>query len=134
MPRRSTLKQRIAATRWQEINTALKYFDGKCAVCGKSILIQRLRPKPHTRLDFRGFAFHHLEYRDGEPRRKNYPKGTKGTWKYKKAVIPFVIKHRSEFLLVDRGCHKLIEDIKQKSRTKPQVIPSLMLAVYLTKT
>ncbi len=128
------LQQRAARIRWNEIRLARKFFDSKCACCPKSILTSRIRPKPHTILSFVGFLYHHLEYRPGEPRRKDYPKGYTGLWDYKEDVLPFVEKYHDEFLLLCGGCHDLVEQIYRKCKNHPEIMPAIMLAVKLTRT
>lgn len=124
----------MARIRWYEIRVALLFFNGKCYGCGKSVLTPRIRPKPHTILSFVGFLFHHLEYRSGEPRRKDYPPSDEGKWNYKEDVMPFVEKHHDEFLLFCKGCHNLVEDLYNKCKTHPERMASIMLAVKLTHT
>ena len=118
--------------RWKEITLARKFFNGSCHFCGKSIITNRKRPKPHTKLDFKGFQYHHLRYVQGEPRSKDY--GKNAFWDYKKAVLPIVEKHPDEFLLVDRGCHKILELVLIKHRKNPEFILKLDLGVRMTQT
>lgn len=128
------IQQRAARIRWWEIRLAMLFFNGKCSGCGKSIITHRIRPRPHTLLSFIGFLYHHLEYRDGEPRRKDYPKGYTGLWDYKEDVLPFVEKYHDEFLLLCGGCHDLVEKIYRKCKNHPERLACIMLAVKLTRT
>jgi len=70
----------------------------------------------------------------GEPRRRDYPNGSEGTWTYKKAVLPFVERHHDEFMLLDKGCHQILERSILKSRKFEPFPIRLSEAVRLTKT
>jgi hypothetical protein len=126
-------KIEIAQIRWQEIQLARKHFNGCCFCCRRSVITNRKRPKPHTKLSFVGFSFHHLVYRKGEPRRKDY-KGKDATWRYKRDVLPYVAKYPNEFLLTDKGCHNIIEKCRNKTKKRSDFMWYLIEAVKRTKT
>lgn len=132
-PYLTSRQESIARVRINEIMIARKYFNGCCNLCGRSIIIDRKRPKPHTKLDFTGFLYHHLFYFKGEPRRKDY-QGPNATWDYKSALIPIILKHPDEFLLLDKGCHKILESCVIKTKRKTDFNERLTNAVRITKT
>lgn len=123
----------IARVRINEIMIARKYFNASCNLCGRSIIINRKRPKPHTKMDFTGFLYHHLFYFTGEPRRKDYI-GPNATWDYKNALIPIILKHPNEFLLLDKGCHKILESCIIKTKRRLDFNERLTNAVKMSKT
>ena len=120
--------------RWREITLARKYFNGSCFLCKKSIITNRKRPYPHTKISFVGFVYHHKQYFEGDPRRKNYPPGSAGTWPYKRDLLPFVERYHNEFLLLDKGCHKILESVIIKARKYPPFTSRLSLGVDMTDT
>lgn len=126
-----TTNKEIQSIRDEEIRIALKYFHGKCHCCTRSV--HKKKRKKWT-LSFIGFLYHHLEYRDGEPRRKNYPKGATGTWKYKKDVLPFVEKYHKDFLLLCIPHHAVLEKLKRIYDHHPDWFESIIDAVKKTRT
>jgi len=126
-----TTNKEIESIRAEEIRLALKYFNGKASCCSRSITKKKRKKIIKS---FMGFQYHHLEYRDGEPRRKNYPKGATGTWQYKRDVLPFVEKYHSEFLLVDTPHHHIIERLYRVYKHHPEWLELIIIAVKRTKT
>ena len=126
-----TTNKEIAEIRAEEIRLAEKYFQGKCCCCTRTI--SKTKRKKIVK-SFVGFQYHHLEYRTGEPRRKNYPKGATGTWKYKKDVLPFVEKYHKEFILVDTPHHHIIEKLYRIYKHHPDWLDLIIIAVKQTKT
>ena len=125
-------QQEQALIRWSEITLARKHFNGSCFFCGKSIITNRKRPRPHTKISFVGFLYHHLRYFQGEPRRKDY--GPNGTWEYKKAVLPIIQRHPEDFLLLDKGCHTILEQVLIKYRKYENFMFRLEHGLRMTKT
>ena len=126
-----TTNKEIEKIRANEIRIAEKYFDGKCFCCTRSV--NKKKRKVWTK-SFVGFLYHHLEYRDGEPRRRDYEKGATGTWKYKKDVLPFVEKHHKEFLLLCIPHHATLEKLKRISDHHPDWLENIITAVKITRT
>lgn len=126
-----TTNAEIESIRKEEIRLALKYFDGHCFCCTRSI--HKKKRKKWVK-SFVGFVFHHLEYRTGEPRRKDYPKGASGTWPYKRDVLPFVEKHPNEFLLLCNVHHGILEKNKRIYDRHPDWFWKIILAMLVTKT
>lgn len=121
----------IQAIRDEEIRIALKYFDGVCRFCTRSVLKKKRKKWVKS---FVGFLYHHLEYRDGEPRRKDYAKGATGTWKYKKDVLPFVEKFHDKFFLCCSPHHSVLEKLKRIEKYHPDWFEAIVEGVRLTKT
>jgi len=55
-------------------------------------------------------------------------------WKYKKAVIPYIQKHPEQFILVNKGCHEIIEKNHRLAKTSMTGFYSMIIATLNTKT
>jgi len=75
-----------------------------------------------------------MEYRSGEPRRKNYAVGATGTWQYKKDVLPFVEKYNVKFLLLCTPHHHILEKLLRIYKHHPDWLENIIIAVKMTKT
>ncbi len=69
----------------------LPRFKNRCFVCWKKF--------------GRGFTFHHLWYRDDEPYYSNFKDSTK----YQLALLPYVKKRPTQFLLLCKVHHHFVE-------------------------
>jgi hypothetical protein len=126
-----TTNKEIQKIRDEEIRLAIKYFSGKCHCCTRTVHKKKRKKWTTT---FVGFLYHHLEYRNGEPRRKDYQKGASGTWKYKKDVLPYVEKYHDKFLLLCTPHHAILEKLKRISDHHPEWLEAIILSVKMTKT
>ena len=121
----------IKEIRDEEIRLAEKFFNAKCACCTRTIYKKKRKGWVKS---FAGFVYHHLEYHDGEPRRKNYPKGASGTWPYKKDVLKIVAERPEEFLLLCNPHHSVLEKLKRIYDKHPDWLWGILLAMLQTKT
>ena len=129
-----TTNKEIEKIRAEEIRIALKWYDGKCKFCTRSVLKKKRKLWVKS---FVGFLYHHLEYRDGEPRRNNhkkYPKGATGTWKYKKDVLPFVEKYHDKFYLCCMPHHSVLEKLKRIEKLHPDWFEAIVNGVRMRKS
>lgn len=126
-----TTNKQIEKIRSEEIRIALKFFGGKCFCCTRSI--HKKKRKIWIK-SFVGFAYHHREYVEGEPRRKNYPKGATGTWPYKKDVLKIVEKRPDEFFLLCNVHHSVVEKLKRIADHHPDWLIAILLVLKMTKT
>ena len=123
----------ISAIRDEEILVAEELFNGKCFACTRKIT--RITPKTKKiKKSFKGFTFHHLEYYIGEPRRKFYPKGSQGTFPYKRDVLKIIKLHPNEFVLVCNIHHHTIEDILRIYQHHTDWVSNIMDVVKRTDT
>lgn len=126
-----TTNKEIAEIRAEEIRLALKYFNGKCRCCTRSVWKKK---RKQWITSFVGFVYHHGEYREGEPRRRDYPKGATGTWKYKRDVLPFVEKHHDKFDLLCNVHHSIVEKLLRIYKHHPDWLEAIMDVVRTTNT
>ncbi len=92
---------------------ALLLFGGICMVCEKKF--------------GKWFAFHHLEYREGEKTYRDF----KSTVDYLEYVLPIIENDPSNFLLFCKSHHHFVELLH---KMKPERKYRLLQAVEMTKT
>ena len=107
-----TEKQRLI--RWHEISAAAKFYGAKCQTCQKSIFQEMKRTK-YTRVNFKGFTFHHLVYPANSPKYNLYD----DRWRYKSDLVAYLTTHHTEFNFLCQGCHEIVTKcVKKRKREK----------------
>jgi len=89
-----------------------KLFGSKCFVCEKKY--------------GRGFLYHHLVYKFGEPIYRDFS----STIKYNNFILPIIKKEPQRFLLLCSPCHTTLEKLK---RRKKENFLRLLIALFRTE-
>ena len=96
----------------QKEKIADEYYGGVCHVCGDKF--------------GKGFAFHHLFYKEGEKTYRDF----KSSVTYNNYIIKCVKKNPSQYIPLCKKHHFAVEQLK---RYKPSVFDSLVKIVRLSQ-